>query len=115
MRRQKFNNYSVEYLGGKFYGINKFDCIVIDLKTTKHGGGYFTRMPISPAEYRKGCPTKASVMVSPGSVLTTFLITDDWGRLHTVRIKTKCQEEINKAIEYATEYGLMPKEQNPDK
>ena len=92
----------------RFYSINKFDCHVVDLQTTKEGGSYCTVIPISDLEYRKKKPTKASVKVTElKNGYTEFIISCDWGQKSIMLIPTFQKENIEFATKSAMEMGLF--------
>lgn len=95
----------IEYAGGTFDRIRKFDCHVVDLEND-HGGGYFTVIPISPLKHRKEHKTQASVDIVDDGHSTTFLITDDWGKDHKMVIENVHHAEIEKAKDAAKANGL---------
>jgi len=87
----------------KYYGIEKFDCHVVDLFTTPtHEGGYCTVIPISDKEYRKKNPTKAAVKIEKEKDWTIFNIYSDWGGLSVMKI----HNSLNKEIEFATKAAI---------
>jgi hypothetical protein len=91
-----------------FFGIERFNCIEVSLKTTPDGGSYFTCLPISPLSYRKNKPTKAMVRVNKlKNGYTEFLINDDWGSEHQMLIPNYMNVEIEKAIKAAKNNRLL--------
>ena len=74
-------------------------------------GGFFTRIPISPRDYRKENPTKASVIVIKKRGFTKFKITDDWGDVHIIKIANKFWKIIKQATYLAKKKGLIQLEE----
>jgi len=98
----------VIYQGREFYGIEEFDCVVVDLFTEEtHQGGYMTCIPISPKKYRKTSITKARVEIDNEDDWTVFHIYCDWGNLHTMKIHNSLSEEISYATKKAKDYDLL--------
>ena len=51
------------------------------------GGSYHMVLPISPPEYRKNYPTKATISVEKKEEEVIFTIVDDWGRNYFLTIQ----------------------------
>lgn len=103
------NNDHLVYVNYGWYSkIRKFDCRIIDVGWQEGGGGYFTVLPVSPLEYRKRNPTKASVQIIEQPYgYVTFLIVDDWGDQHSVRIHKSLDAEIKLATKIARDENLL--------
>jgi hypothetical protein len=84
-------NKSVIFNNEEYFKIIKFDCNVVDL-SYKEGGGYFTVLPVS---------THSKVEINKDNNRTTFIITDDWGKVHVMLIPNFMNEEIATAIKSA--------------
>lgn len=97
----------VIFEGIEYYGINAFDCRVVDLKTTKDGGGFFTCIPISDLEFRKTHNCKCWVDMKIEKKYTHFTIYNDWGTPSIMCVPNYMKDKIDKAIEGAIEQGLM--------
>lgn len=107
MKKQK-EDLPIIWSNREFYAIEKFDCHVVDLKTTPNGGGYCTVIPISDLDYRKKNPTKASVSVKQlKNGYTEFLIRSDWGQEYQMLIPTIQKGKIDFAINLAKEMQLL--------
>lgn len=114
IRTKKTKRLPVIWQGREYYGINKFDCRIVDLKSTKNGGTYFTGIPISPLEYRKKNPTKAEVKIIKVEITksvnyTIFIVYDDWGTPHKMMIPDTMSEEIKIAKQAAIDAKLLKK------
>lgn len=96
------DGWPVLWEGKLYYGIERFDCVVVDLFTepTK-SGGYFTVIPISSVEFRRDNPTKAKVLIVNRGEWAEFTIWDDWGEGHVMKIHNSLSAEISSAIEGA--------------
>lgn len=96
--------------GVGYYGIEKFDCHVVDLYTTEcKGGSYFTALPISPLSYRKKNPNRAQVVFQPKKE-NGFVVIDiynDWGRMSQMKIHESLTKEIEEARAGAEKQGLL--------
>lgn len=88
----------VKYFGAEQIGFTEEGSFVVDLFTTpppKPCGGYFTVIPISPAEYRRENPTKAAVRDDGNSIVlisdcgAEYRITMD--RASIDRLLTECE------------------------
>lgn len=96
--------------GERYFGIEQFDGIVVDLYTTENKeGGYFTSLPISPLSYRKKSPTKARVIFQPKKE-NGFVVIDiynDWGSMYQMKIHESLTKEIEDARAGAEKHGLL--------
>jgi hypothetical protein len=83
---------------------------VIDLGYNKRGG-YFTALPISNYEYRKGSPTKAKLEYCQIKGYHCFYFKDDWGRetynLLIVDSGVEVWDYVQRVIKHAAEIDLI--------
>jgi len=99
----------IVWKGHNYYGIKRFDCRVVELDVTKEGGTYFTVLPISPFKFRMQTPTKAKLKVSKLKDHIQFVIYDDWGSTHTLKIPKTMKKEIKMVKDAAINLGIYEK------
>ena len=91
-----------------YYGVKEFDGKVVHLYTEPTlQGTFMTVIPISPFEYRKKSPTKAKVEIIEDLEWTNFIMTDDWGKKHTIQLHNTLSFEIAYAKKISIENGLL--------
>ena len=61
-------------------------------KEGNYRGGYFTKLAISPPNYRKHHPTKYQLNYIGKDGISIFEIFDDWGSQHIIEIE---ENELN--------------------
>ncbi len=94
----------------------KYDCLNenFDLSTglmdfkNEHGGGFFTKLPISEYSYRKNHPTKAKIYYEKNPFYHHFKIVDDYGKASNLLISENdvSKEFISEQLTKASVVGL---------
>lgn len=93
--------------GESFNGVSiDIECPISILTGRQCYAGYFTRISISPWDYRKDNPTKASCKMTKLSTKTQFEISSDWGDVYFIRIDND-DPVLQKTIDYYTSEHLL--------
>ena len=101
----------IRFKNKEYDSIREFDCCILDFKRGERAG-YFTILPISSLDYRRNNPTMASVKIKKDELKTDFIIKDDFGEKYVVSIDNVHEKEIEYAINFAKEQGLLKEQTN---